>query len=42
MGSDFNMPLPQPFDPAYKKSLYDYGYRRALGGYDWSKKPPLI
>jgi predicted acylesterase/phospholipase RssA len=42
MGSDFNMALPQPFDPAYMKALYDYGYQRALRGYAWSKKPPLI
>ena len=41
MGSDFNTPLPQPFDPAYMKALYDYGYQRAQLGYDWSKKPPL-
>jgi hypothetical protein len=42
MGPDFNTPLPEPFDPTYMKALYDYGYRRARGGYDWSKKPPQV
>ena len=42
IGREFDMPLPQPFDPAYMKALYDYGYRRAVRGYDWSKKPPLV
>jgi hypothetical protein len=42
MGSDFNMALPQPFDPAYMKALYDYGYQRGRRGYDWAKAPPLI
>jgi hypothetical protein len=42
MGSDFNTPLPQPFDPPYMKALYDYGYQRARRGYDWAKKPPLV
>jgi hypothetical protein len=42
IGREFDMPLPQPFDPAYMKALYDYGYRRAVSGYDWSKKPPLV
>lgn len=42
MGSDFNTPLPQPFDPAYMKALYQYGFQRARRGYDWSKKPPLV
>jgi hypothetical protein len=42
MGSDFNTPLPAPFDPTYMKALYDYGYQRARRGYDWSTKPPLV
>ena len=42
MSSDFNTPLPAPFDQAYMKALYEYGYQRARRGYDWSRKPPLI
>ena len=42
IGADFDMPLPTPFDPAYMRALFDYGYQRARRGYDWSKKPPLI
>jgi hypothetical protein len=40
IGSDFNVPLPQPFDPEYMSALYDYAYQRARRGYDWSKTPP--
>jgi hypothetical protein len=42
IGSDFNQVLPGPFDPAYMRALYDYGYQRALRGYDWAKKPPVL
>lgn len=42
MGSDFNVPLPQPFDPPYMKALYDYGYEHSRHGYDWARKPPLL
>jgi hypothetical protein len=42
IGSDFNQPLPQPFDPPYMKALFQYGYERARRGYDWAKTPPLI
>ena len=42
IGSDFNQVLPSPFDPAFMRALYDYGYQRALRGYDWAKKPPII
>jgi hypothetical protein len=41
IGSDFDKELPQPFDPAYMRALFDYGYQKAVGGYDWAKKPPL-
>lgn len=40
IGSDFDMTLPSPFYPPYMKALYEYGYQRALRGYDWSKVPP--
>jgi predicted acylesterase/phospholipase RssA len=41
IGPDFNVPLPEPFDPGYMRALYDYAYQRAERGYDWSKKPPF-
>ena len=42
IGSDFTQVLPSPFDPTYMRALFDYGYQRALRGYDWAKKPPII
>ena len=41
IGRDFDMKLPQPFDPGYMKALYEYGYRKAINGYAWAKTPPL-
>jgi hypothetical protein len=41
IGRDFDKTLPEPFDPAYMKALFDYGYQKAVRGYDWAKKPPL-
>ena len=23
-------------------ALFDYGYQRAIKGYDWAKKPPMF
>src|ERR1700760_3949065 len=42
IGSDFDVPLTQPFDPGYMRALYDYAYQRARRGYNWSKSPPLV
>jgi patatin-like phospholipase len=42
IGRDFNETLPAPFDAAYMRALFDYGYRQALRGYDWAKKPPIL
>ena len=41
IGSDFTMELPEPFDPGYMRTLFDYGYERGRRGYDWAHKPPL-
>jgi predicted acylesterase/phospholipase RssA len=41
IGRDFDIKLPQPFDQAYMRALFDYGYQKAIHGYDWAKKPPL-
>jgi predicted acylesterase/phospholipase RssA len=42
IGRDFTVPLPTPFDPAYMRALFDYGYQKALRGYDWAKRPPVV
>jgi predicted acylesterase/phospholipase RssA len=42
IGSDFDKVLPSPFDSAYMRALYDYGYQRALPGYPWAKRPPIF
>lgn len=41
IGSDFTKELPAPFDQAFMRALFDYGYQRAVRGYDWAHKPPL-
>ncbi|MFL5285122.1 MAG: patatin-like phospholipase family protein [Rhodopila sp.] len=41
IGSDFTEKLPQPFDQAYMRALFDYGYQRARHGYNWAKVPPI-
>lgn len=42
IGRDFDRKLPEPFDQAYMRALFDYGYQKAIHGYDWAKKPPLL
>jgi hypothetical protein len=42
IGSDFNVPHEEDFDTTYMRALFDYGYRRAVAGYPWSKKPPIL
>lgn len=40
IGADFpDEPHPQ-FDTAYMRSLFDYAYRQAAGGYPWRTAPP--
>jgi len=41
IGRDFDRKLPEPFDQAYMRALFDYGYQKAIRGYDWAKRPPL-
>jgi hypothetical protein len=40
IGSDFNYPHKETFDPEYMKRLYDYAYRLSVKGYPWHKAPP--
>ena len=42
IGSDFTMEHKTPFDPAYMRALFDYGYQRARAGYPWLKMPPVF
>jgi len=42
IGPDFTMKLPEPFDPGYMRSLFDYGYQKGKSGYEWAHKPPMI
>ena len=41
IGPDFKEVLPQPFDPKFMRALFDYGYQKALHGYEWASKPPF-
>ena len=40
IGTDFTMELPKPFDPAYMRALFDYGYQHARHSSDWKKMAP--
>lgn len=40
VGLDFDAELSEPFDPAYMRALYDYGFQRALAGDVWRTAPP--
>jgi Patatin-like phospholipase len=42
IGADFNAAHKEPFDQAYMRALFDYGYQRARRGYSWSKTPPIL
>ena len=41
IGSDFANELPSPFDQAYMRALFDYGFERGRRGYDWAHRPPF-
>jgi hypothetical protein len=38
--AEFNAPHREEFDSAFMRALYDEGYRRAVAGYPWVKRPP--
>lgn len=42
IGVDFAMKPAENFDPAYMRSLYDYGRNKALSGTAWVKRPPWV
>jgi hypothetical protein len=37
---DFTATYSQPFEQAYMRALFDFGFERARRGYDWAKQPP--
>jgi len=41
IGSDFDVPLKEPFEQAFMRALFDYGYQKGRAGYDWKKQPPI-
>ncbi|MEO3473142.1 patatin-like phospholipase family protein [Roseomonas sp. CAU 1739] len=41
IGSDFTQELPSPFDQAYMRALFDYGFAQGRRGYDWAHRPPI-
>lgn len=42
IGPDFTMEHKVPFDQAYMRALFDYGYRQGRAGYPWRKAPPIL
>jgi Patatin-like phospholipase len=42
IGPDFTVEHRQSFDPVYMRSLFDYGYQKAIHGYRWHKAPPVL
>ncbi len=41
IGADFDQELPAPFDQAYMRALFQYGFERGRRGFEWAKRPPL-
>jgi predicted acylesterase/phospholipase RssA len=42
IGADFKVPRDRPFDQAYMRALFDYGYQQAVAGQPWHKTPPGV
>jgi hypothetical protein len=42
IGADFTMDHEVPFDQAYMRALFDYGYQLGRVGYPWRKAPPIL
>lgn len=40
IGDDFRTPYTTPFDKAYMRKLFDYGFDKGKAGYPWLKGPP--
>ena len=42
IGADFTAEHKVPFDQAYMRALFNYGYRQGRAGYRWRKAPPIL
>ncbi|WP_395711164.1 patatin-like phospholipase family protein [Reyranella sp.] len=42
IGRDFDMELKEPFEQAYMRALFAYGYKKSEHGYNWVKRPPIL
>jgi predicted acylesterase/phospholipase RssA len=42
IGTDFTVEHKIPFDQAYMRALFNYGYQRGRTGYPWRKAPPVL
>jgi hypothetical protein len=42
IGPDFTVEHKVPFDQAYMRALFDYGYQLGRTGYRWRKAPPIL
>jgi predicted acylesterase/phospholipase RssA len=42
IGSEFTTQFTEPFEAAYMRALFDYGYDRAARGAEWLRVPPGI
>jgi hypothetical protein len=41
IGADFTGTYTTPFEQAYMRELFDYGFARAERGFDWARQPPV-
>jgi hypothetical protein len=41
IGRDFTATYTTPFEQAYMRALFDYGFAKARQGYPWAKEPPV-
>ncbi|WP_170979406.1 patatin-like phospholipase family protein [Roseomonas sp. HF4] len=41
IGADFTGTYTTPFEQAYMRALFDYGFARAARGFDWATQPPV-
>ena len=42
IGREFDHPRREPFDPAYMRALFDYGFERGLLGDGWRSEPSAV
>jgi hypothetical protein len=40
IGRDFTAAFTTPFEQAYMRALYEYGFERGRQGYSWTRIPP--